>query len=273
MSEGFSWHRLRPLVAPARRLGAATLLVIVLTAAFAVWSARPAIRALMTGRAVPVDAAAPADDLQDALAADMRLHASRIDGRSLFFIPPPPRRPEPEIVRAPDGPPPPPSRYGGPPLIAMVNDSAWFSDGTRLRLGDQPPPGSQVRLIALSPPWSARIEWKGVEFDVSLFDRNPAPSSASVSLSAPSRPDGGAPPRRSGRDTPASGPQPADQPGPGDAPSPPPPAPAVDPPAHPDPPTPEPAPPEPQPQPSTPPANPPGGEPPAPEPQPRPESR
>jgi len=42
-----------------------------------------------------------------------------------------------------------------------------------------------VRLVRLDSPWGARLEWKGVEFDVGLFERDkivmPAPQPASPS--------------------------------------------------------------------------------------------
>lgn len=100
-------------------------------------------------------------------------HEASAIGRSMFFIPnapppPPPPPPPPAPPHTTPPPPPPPSRYGGPKVIGMLGDSVWF-EGGRIAGLDEEVDG--VRVISLSPPWSARLEWKGVEFDVPLFDR------------------------------------------------------------------------------------------------------
>lgn len=100
--------------------------------------------------------------------------AAQINGRSLFFTPAePPPPPPPRVAEAEDEPdptPPPPARYAGPSLTAMINGVAWFSDGTKLGPSDEPE--GDLRVVRLVPPWEAVIEWKGVEFTVSLFARD-----------------------------------------------------------------------------------------------------
>lgn len=99
---------------------------------------------------------------------------AQIDGRSIFFVPSPPippPPPPPPIVETEPPPPPKPSTYGGPAIIAMVNDAVWLSDGTKLIPG-QPADSADVRVVRIEMPWHAVLEWKGVEFQVSLFDRD-----------------------------------------------------------------------------------------------------
>lgn len=120
-------------------------------------------------------------------------YIAQFDGRSLFFVPSPPAPPPVDPPRE-TGPttPPPPTRYGGPSLIALVNDTAWFSDGRRLAAGGDK--DGTLRVIRIDAPWNALVEWQGVEFTVSLFDRDqvvwredrPAPPSTTAPPSAPS---------------------------------------------------------------------------------------
>lgn len=100
-------------------------------------------------------------------------HEASAVGRSMFYIPfapppPPPPPPPPAPPRSSPPPPPPPSRYDGPPIVAMLGNGVWFESGEIAGVGEEV---DGVLVISLSPPWSARLEWKGVEFDVPLFDR------------------------------------------------------------------------------------------------------
>lgn len=108
-----------------------------------------------------------------AQAGRFETHVAQINGRSLFFIPAPPPPPSegPAIVRD-DGPREPlrPARYGGPGLIALVNDQAWFADGLVLAVGGEAADG--LRVISADPPWSATVLWSGVEFKVPLLERD-----------------------------------------------------------------------------------------------------
>ncbi|MGP1347842.1 MAG: hypothetical protein ACTS3F_14390 [Phycisphaerales bacterium] len=107
----------------------------------------------------------------------------RLTGRSPFFTPPappppppPPPPPRPVVEEddeddAPPPPPPPPSRYSGPAIIAMMGDVVWFENDRRLRIGEE---ASGVTVVSTRPPWSAKLRWNGVEFDVPLFERTTA---------------------------------------------------------------------------------------------------
>lgn len=122
---------------------------------------------------------------------------AQVDGRSIFFVPsapiPPPPPPTPIVEVAPP-PPPPPTTYGGPSIIAMVNGAVWFADGTRLSEGESSGT-SDVKVIRIEMPWHAVVEWKGIEFKVSLFDRDrtvirdaPPPSDVGTSRDGASSP-------------------------------------------------------------------------------------
>ncbi|MBX3357757.1 MAG: hypothetical protein KF745_04945 [Phycisphaeraceae bacterium] len=246
MSEGLSWNKLKAIAAGPRRLGLIALVALALTFAFALVRAWPLVRALAMSPPDDKPAAQTADS--SALAADLNLYVERITGRSLFFTPrpPPPPRVETTDNRTPDPGPSRPTRYAGPALIAMINDTAWFANGDRLRAGDARSETVDLKVIEITPPWTARVEWEGVEFTVSLFERSPliADASAPAPLEAEPPPKRPAPPRPSGS---PPDPQP---PAPGE----PPPEPAPDPDPLPDPPHDPPPQPEPQPDPQPEPA-------------------
>lgn len=104
--------------------------------------------------------------------------AQRIDNRSPFFVPP---RPTPKVVERPKSEPkpiekpkdeaPPPARYGGPGIIAMLGDSVWLETGSRVRVDEE---ADGVRVVSTQAPWSARVQWRGKEYDVTLFERTTA---------------------------------------------------------------------------------------------------
>jgi hypothetical protein len=106
---------------------------------------------------------------------DARLDAmvAQVDGRSPFFVPAPPP-PPPAIARSTipgdDAPPPQPARYAGPALVALIGAEAWFADGRRLSAGA--PEDDGLALLALDPPWSATVRWRGAEFTIGLFERD-----------------------------------------------------------------------------------------------------
>lgn len=107
----------------------------------------------------------------------------RLTGRSPFFTPaeppppppppPPPREEEEEEEEnpGPPPPPPPPARYGGPEMVAMMGDVVWFANDKRLRVGEE---DSGVTVVSTTPPWTAKLLWRGIEFDVQLFERTTA---------------------------------------------------------------------------------------------------
>lgn len=94
----------------------------------------------------------------------------QIAGRTLFHRPTEPKETE-EVKEEPkpEGPAPPPTRYGGPAIIAMIDKTVFFDDGRRLSVGD--PADSGLEVVEPRGPWSAVLRWRGVEFEVQLFER------------------------------------------------------------------------------------------------------
>jgi hypothetical protein len=103
--------------------------------------------------------------------AQMAGYIAQIHGRSLLIKP---AAPEVEVAAEPvnETPtdPPKPTVYGGPALTAMMFDSAWFADGSRLNVGEEPKNG--LAVVSLNPPWEATVKWRDVEFKVPLFERD-----------------------------------------------------------------------------------------------------
>lgn len=105
-------------------------------------------------------------------------YRAQLDGRSPFFVPgAPPPPPPPAAPPAPPAPPPPPpapppapSSYGGPGVVAVVNGSVLFADKRMLAIGDDA--NEELQVLEASAPWSIRVRWKGVEFDVPLLRRD-----------------------------------------------------------------------------------------------------
>jgi len=134
---------------------------------------------------VPVARAVFANTPRDPLAVSEQAervqayHASydtsraQINGRSMFFIPPePPPAPKPKPKSKPrkdPPPPPPPATYGGPKVIAVVFDQVWFANGKKIRVGES---SDDLEVIANdAAPWTVKVRWKDVEFDVEIFKR------------------------------------------------------------------------------------------------------
>ncbi|MCC6660267.1 MAG: hypothetical protein IT437_05220 [Phycisphaerales bacterium] len=164
-----AWARLGPAVQAALVACALALLIIVVTVPSL------AVALLTRGPQPPAPLAGPGAGVSDRIMAQL----AQVDGRSLFFVPaaPPPPPPPPPKDEGPR-PVPKPSTYTGPVLVAMVNGTAWFGkdkgDGgasdkiiSVLTIGG--PEVRGVTLLGLNPPWSARVLWKGVEFDVPLL--------------------------------------------------------------------------------------------------------
>ena len=111
--------------------------------------------------------------------AGLERDASRFTNRSAFFVPPapipppppppPPREveddPEPVVPREP----PPPSRYGGPEITYVWDDQVIFDNDMTLTVGGEGQSG--VEVLSTNLPWSVKVRWRGVEFDVELFER------------------------------------------------------------------------------------------------------
>ncbi len=167
------------LLSPGRRLGTLALAAIVATLillTLCAWPLLPALTAAPGRSPAPVPAevlARSQTDFDTALAQS----ADRISARAPFGA-----------VRVPDKAAPKPAlaaHYAGPALVGMAADEAWFADGKRVKLGAT---DFGISVVALDPPWAARVLWSGAEFNVSLFDRNP------VNLSQPMSVWQGAPP-------------------------------------------------------------------------------
>lgn len=107
----------------------------------------------------------------------MTKDAGEFNGRSLFFVPPPPPPPPPPPAPPkkdePAPPPPPPPKitsYGGPKIIGAVGGYVWFDNSKRLRVGGDA--DFDVQVISVTEvPWTARVVYKGVEFDVPIFEK------------------------------------------------------------------------------------------------------
>lgn len=136
-------------------------------------SSRHLVSSITTPAARPPEPADAGQQRQQQYAAAIDAHTRQVDGRSLFFVPsappPPPPPPPTKVDSGPPPPPPPPARYGGPSIIAMLNDTVWFEGGDRLGVGES---SDAVKVVRLNAPWSAVVEWKGVEFTVDLFKKD-----------------------------------------------------------------------------------------------------
>lgn len=106
-------------------------------------------------------------------------NSDRFIGRSAFFVPPapippaPPPPPRRDPVETPPprdpGPPPPPSTYGGPGIAYVWDDRVTFDNDMTLIAGGEG--GSGVEVISTNLPWSVKVRWREIEFDVQLFER------------------------------------------------------------------------------------------------------
>ena len=65
--------------------------------------------------------------------------------------------------------PPPPSRYGGPSIAYVWDDRVTFENDMTLTAGGEGQSG--VEVLSTNLPWSVKVRWRGVEFDVQLFER------------------------------------------------------------------------------------------------------
>ena len=99
-------------------------------------------------------------------------------GRSMFVVPPAPdaiaqaEKDKAKAAEAADEGPA-PTRYTGPDPIAVINNTVWFSDSTSVPLGKE---RAGIRVVSVDrAPWSVRLKWRNVEFDVPIFE-NTTPS-------------------------------------------------------------------------------------------------
>lgn len=146
----------------------AGLLAAIAVAGLTGW---PLVRAIIGPRVEVPELSTPGASAE--LAGQFATLVKEIDGRSLFIVPGPPAAPEVEeapVVDTSDKPPPRPTTYGGPAIIAMVNDTVWFRDGKRLVAGAEA--SGDLKVVRVNGPWDAVVMWKGVEFTVPLFTRD-----------------------------------------------------------------------------------------------------
>lgn len=185
-----------PTPTPPPRLGWTGLLAllgVVLVGVVLVYQAIGVVRAARVPSAQQQRSANKDQELDQAYRESFSAYLPQIKGRSLFYVPAPPtvaEASEPED-EGPAPEPPKPSSYGGPKIIAMINDEVWLEDKKRLTIGGSE--GGDVRLVALSAPWSARLEWRGVEFDVPFLKRDSVvmPASKEPAAIEPSPTEGG----------------------------------------------------------------------------------
>lgn len=154
------------------RAGQAALVVIVVAIILLAFPVAAMVGTLMTPAASP--SATQSTRQQEMLKKfeESSEHSlAQTSGRSLFVIPAAPRAPRndpPTTVT--DTTPKPPSAYGGPALAAIINDTVWFSDGTRLKPGENA--DKSLSVVKVDPPWGATIKYRGVDFPVTLFEHD-----------------------------------------------------------------------------------------------------
>jgi len=141
----------------------------------AVSSGAPLAQALLGDDSVAVgQSSAEQEQRLEIYAGEMDQRLAQLQGRSMFYVPPPPEalaeeEPEEEPEPVETGPPPKPTRYAGPGVIAVVNGQVWFEGDRVVRVGEE---DGGVRVVsAENAPWTIRVEWREVEFDVELFER------------------------------------------------------------------------------------------------------
>lgn len=176
------------------RAGQAAVFVIIIAIVLLAFPVLALVGTLMTPAASP--SAAQSTRQQEMLKKfeESSEHSlAQTSGRSLFVIPAAPRAPRndpPTTVT--DTTPRPPSAYGGPALAAIINDTVWFSDGTRLKPGENA--DKSLSVVKVDPPWGATIKYRGVDFPVTLFEHDktvippPAPPKPVESKPAETKP-------------------------------------------------------------------------------------
>jgi len=176
------------------RAGQAAIFIIIIAIVLLAFPVLALVGTLMTPAASP--SAAQSTRQQEMLKKfeESSEHSlAQTSGRSLFVIPAAPRAPRndpPTTVT--DTTPRPPSAYGGPALAAIINDTVWFSDGTRLKPGENA--DKSLSVVKVDPPWGATIKYRGVDFPVTLFEHDktvippPAPPKPVESKPAETKP-------------------------------------------------------------------------------------
>jgi len=167
-------HRdLSPLAWAAIGVGAIALLAL----GSALW---PTLVAIVTPGPESAEAAEQDQERRIAQFNERLVHALALaQGRSMFVVPPAPdaiaqaeREKAKAAAAAPDEGPA-PARYSGPDPIAVINNTVWFSDSTQIAVGKE---RGGIRVVSVDrAPWTVRLKWRNVEFDVPIFE-NTTPS-------------------------------------------------------------------------------------------------
>lgn len=116
----------------------------------------------------------------------MTTYQARFNGRSVFYTPPPTPKPvvrkprpsapakliktvaEPTPAEDPISP-----TYTGPSIMAIFGEEVWFAGSgyqkgiLRITVGEEK---NDIRIVATDPPWSATVQYKNGEYEVSLFE-------------------------------------------------------------------------------------------------------
>lgn len=170
-------------LAPVGKLAAVASILAVLIFVFTLY---PILLALFIPAAKSSVSKSENDDRAKQAYLAFADYEKQYNGRSIFFTPAPLVSKEPDLAPVATDEhkdPPKPSSYGGPPIIAMINDAVWFDNGKHLKVGD--PAKDDMRVVKINPPWEATIEWKGVEFSVNLFTRDSLVLKTAKSKDAP----------------------------------------------------------------------------------------
>lgn len=195
------------LIRGPRLLGTIAWSCIVLALLVAFVSAVPVLRAFSATAAVKVSPLADKDIAARHASFEGGLVVSdqRIDARAPFGITRPP--PSPVVVEVG------PIKYGGSPLVGVVNDTLILSDGRRIAVGETV---GDVTLVSLDLPWSVRVKWKNKELDEPLFARSTLDLEQPISAIIGALPY--VPPPKIVASTPPAAPAPAGAPAPSAAP-------------------------------------------------------
>lgn len=158
-----------------RAAGAATWLAVALTSgavAIAGWQGVLLFKAILTPTPKPIADPGKTEKQIEQYAAMLDGSVKQADGRTLFILPINPKAaaeaPVQEVAEVPKEPPT-PTTYGGPGVIAFINGTVWFDNGAQLSTGEE---RDGVSVVGMSPPWDARLRWRGVEFTVPLFEKD-----------------------------------------------------------------------------------------------------
>ncbi|MCC6321656.1 MAG: hypothetical protein IT438_09520 [Phycisphaerales bacterium] len=154
--------------APARssRLGVAAVVVLGVTLAALAWLAVPLLRPHRPDSAAGEPKTLNQDEAAAKFDETMTRNLAQIEGRSAFYLPLKNAK-----VEAPSDKPV-AKHYGGPQIVAMVNNAVWFAGGERIEVGKSDKSGD-LSVLSISAPWSAKVRWQGGEFTVEFFQRSP----------------------------------------------------------------------------------------------------